>query len=122
MKTILVIDDELGVSQSLSDLLSEEGYRVLTAWSGQEGMSRIEGYRPDLVILDWNMPVMDGGEVLRQLGLRPQAKDIPVVLMGPVKSLPGPERDRCAALLEKPFTVDALLATVESLIGKGGKG
>ena len=63
MKTILVVDDELANADVLCLLLEEEGYRAHSAVNGREGLERLAEVRPQLVVLDYMMPVMDGAEM-----------------------------------------------------------
>lgn len=67
MNTILVVDDEKDFCTLLSDSLSLEGSRVLTAYNGRKALQMVEKERPDLVLLDIKMPGMDGIEVLRKI-------------------------------------------------------
>ena len=60
MAVILVVDDEIGIANLLADVLSDEGHRVLVAVNGRDALKRAEEERPDLVITDYMMPVMDG--------------------------------------------------------------
>ena len=67
METILLIDDEIDNTRVLSMSLRSEGYSVLTASSGEEGLSVFHRQKPEIVITDIRMPGMDGLEVLRQI-------------------------------------------------------
>ena len=64
-RLVLVIDDEASIRQSLAGALKDEGYRVVIAASGREGLEAIRSERPDVVLLDIWMPEMDGIETLR---------------------------------------------------------
>ena len=76
---ILVIDDELDIRDTLKLILEYEGYEVLSAPSGQEGLIRVERDSPDLVLLDVKMPGMDGLDVLRSV--REANELLPVVMI-----------------------------------------
>ncbi len=77
-KKILVIDDEESIHLLYKEELEEEGYKVISAMTGEEGLKLFQEERPDLVILDINMPGMDGIEVLRQM--KQMSPDVPVIL------------------------------------------
>ncbi|MBI9019795.1 MAG: response regulator [Verrucomicrobia bacterium] len=89
MKTILLVDDDLFVTTLYKTKLSGEGYQVETANSGAEALSKLEHLRPDTIILDLNMPEMNGVEVLKQIRNIPELKDVPVIIFsnGHVQSL-----------------------------------
>ena len=78
---ILVIDDDLNSLQLLNLTLQVEGFQVLTASSGSEGLSRIYAEEPDLVILDVMMPIVDGLEVCRRMRGSPRTANIPVIML-----------------------------------------
>ena len=67
MKTILVVDDEFASAEVLSLILEEEGYRVFCAANGRHGLDRVSEVRPELVILDFMMPIMNGAEMGKAL-------------------------------------------------------
>ena len=67
MSRLLIVDDEVAILDALQDVLSAEGYEVRTALNGAEGLKQVAQGRPDLVLLDLMMPVMDGHEVLQRL-------------------------------------------------------
>src|SRR6266852_4239075 len=125
MKTILVVDDEYFLVETLSALLETEGYRVVSAANGKDGLAQLVKESPDLVLTDLMMPVADGLQLLRGLHALPDFRSLPVVMMS--ASRQGVARSRHpkgrslgrSAFLRKPFDVDELLPIIERLIGKG---
>jgi CheY-like chemotaxis protein len=117
VKTLLVVDDEAGITEALSDLLSEEGFHVLVASHGREALARLAEKRPDLILLDYMMPVMDGRELLLALQGDAAHRDIPVLMMSAVPRSSLPPDCQPLAFLRKPFTIDRLLVEVNRLLG-----
>ncbi|HYO73199.1 MAG TPA: response regulator [Archangium sp.] len=117
MKTLLVVDDEAGITEALNDLLSEEGFHVLVAPNGRVALERVAERRPDLILLDYMMPVMDGREVLLALQGDAAARDVPVLMMSAVPRSSLPADCKPTAFLRKPFTIDRLLVEVNRLLG-----
>ena len=118
MKTILVVDDDFPNLQVLNLALMDQGYQVFTAWNGRHALHLISEQRPDLIISDTMMPIMNGKELCRALQADPALQSIPIVLTsGMEKSKVG---DEChyAAFLEKPFHLSTLFDLVRQLIGK----
>lgn len=114
-KTILVVDDELEVAQSVESILEDEGYTVLSAGDGLEALELLNGRIPDLIISDIMMPLMNGHELLEKIRGEDRFKNIPVVLMSAVHH----EKNKQAqSYLKKPFNLDSLIETVQNLIGK----
>jgi CheY-like chemotaxis protein len=118
MKTILVVDDEFGIADILSELLEEEGYRVLTAANGQQGLERVAEVRPNLVILDVMMPVLDGVAMLRKLRSDPTCRDLEVIVMSAAPPPKGHEEllSNVSGFLRKPFDLQDLLKMVRLLL------
>ena len=114
-KLILVVDDEYAIVEALAALLGDEGYRVATAMNGAEALQRIAEEKPDLVVLDVMMPVMDGRAPLARIRADASLEGLPVILMSAAPRGPttGPTSD---AFLQKPFGVVPLLATIERLL------
>ncbi|AWN54518.1 response regulator [Methylobacterium sp. 17Sr1-1] len=104
MATVLIVDDEFGIAELLDAVLSDDGHTVVTAANGRQGLARVAAGRPDLIFLDFMMPVMDGPAMLAALTADPETRGIPVVLMS---SMPEDTvRERAAghvAFLRKPF-------------------
>jgi CheY-like chemotaxis protein len=113
MAVVLVVDDEVGIANLLADVLSDEGHQVMVAANGQEGLKRAEEERPDLVITDFMMPVMDGAQLIKALADRPDLKEVPVFLMSSAPEVSI--RDKCsdyALFIRKPFRIYAVVDLV----------
>jgi CheY-like chemotaxis protein len=114
MKTVLIIDDEWVVANVIEFVLGDAGYRVLTAPNGRAGLTLIAESRPDIILLDYMMPVLNGAATLRELANSSDYRDIPVVLMS---SLPEQavmtEAKGYVAFLQKPFLDRELLAILD---------
>lgn len=116
MGLILIVDDEFGIVEALSDFLQDEGYQTATALNGRQALERMAQERPALVLLDYMMPVMTGPAVLEAMRSDPLLREVPVVLMSasPPKSwrhLPA------TAFLPKPFGLTQLLEFVHRTAG-----
>lgn len=118
MKRLLIVDDELAIVEALQDILSVEGYDVVTAFNGAEGLQRMTAAKPDLVLLDLMMPVMDGREMLRRMREDATLRDVPVVVMSAGR-ISDEERRSSARFLAKPFELDLLLETISALLDSG---
>jgi CheY-like chemotaxis protein len=116
VKTLLVVDDEVGITDALNDILSEEGFLVLVAPNGKVALERIAEKRPDLILLDYMMPVMDGREMLQALRGGSAHQDIPVILMSALPRSSIAVDCKPAVFLRKPFTIDQLLAAIGRLL------
>lgn len=109
MKTIAIIDDDIHIGDMLQELLQQEGYQVLRAYSGTEALYLLEQNRPDLVLLDLMLPGLSGEEVL------PHIQGIPVIVL----SAKAEVQDKVSLLLSgaadyltKPFDTKELLARI----------
>lgn len=119
MRTVLVVDDEFGTVEVLVAALEDEGYRVLTAANGRRALERLEENKPDLVISDFMMPLMDGAALVAAMRANPAFRDIPVVMMSAAPEAALRKRlDGYEAFLRKPFRIPALLEVVRSFFGR----
>ena len=84
MALVLVVDDDESTCDALQRLLSRMGYTAACARSGRDALDAAEAARPDVIVLDWMMPEMDGLEVLRRLRSTPATRDVPVLLYSAV--------------------------------------
>ena len=112
MGCILVVEDDADVRDVLRETLAEEGYEVVCAENGAEGMALLRGSRPFLVLLDLLMPVMNGHEFRARQLADPRVRDIPVVVLT-ASTFPAPEGIDATAFLKKPVDLDLLLETVQ---------
>ena len=120
MPTALVVDDEFGIVDVLETVLTEEGYRVLTACNGKQGLARLAEEKPEVILLDFMMPILSGGDMLRAMASEPAYQRIPVVMISSLRE--DVIAQRCigyAAFLHKPFRVAAVLSTVARVLGAG---
>jgi two-component system, chemotaxis family, chemotaxis protein CheY len=113
--SVLVVDDDSGIRDSLAECLESEGYRVNLAQNGAEGIERVRERRPDLIVVDLFMPVMNGYQFLAELRTDPTAGAIPVVLMTGAAPRTGSSLPAVDAVLPKPFELEDLLAVVRRL-------
>ena len=77
---ILIVDDEADIVSTLQYRLKFCEFNVITAGNGKEGLEKAENEKPDLILLDINMPIMDGHEMLERIRNRPDLKDTPVIM------------------------------------------
>lgn len=78
---ILVCDDERHIVRLIQVNLERQGYQVVTAFDGKEGLEKIRAEKPNLVVLDVMMPYMDGFEVLKALRREPETETLPVIML-----------------------------------------
>lgn len=113
MNVVLVVDDEFGVAEVLQFILEEEGYRVLTAINGKQALALMAEDRPDAVILDFMMPLLDGPGVLAAMQADDGLRAVPVVMMSSLDE--ATIARRCTThrgFLRKPFRIEEVLGVV----------
>jgi len=116
---ILVVDDEVNITQILEFSMGAEGYEVITASNGEEAIDKARKEQPDLIILDIMMPRIDGYEACRILKANPLTKNIPVVLL----TAKGRDVDKrlgyevgATDYIVKPFSPNKLLERINELL------
>ena len=117
LPTILIVEDDLGAMEALSYLLELQGYHIATATQGREALARIEESRPDLVLSDIMMPVMDGLELAAEIRRRPELAGLPVVLMSAAHEVLQRAGSLAAALLPQPLDFHRLLKVIREQVG-----
>ena len=117
---ILVVEDQEDNRRIVRDLLTSVGYEVLEATSGEDGLVRAERERPDLILMDIQLPGMDGYEATRRLKASPELRKIPIIAVTSY-ALSGDEvkaeQAGCDAYVSKPFSPRALLGKVREYLG-----
>jgi two-component system phosphate regulon response regulator PhoB len=116
---VLVVEDVAPLATMLRYNLEKQGFRVEEAVDGQEALTRIAEMQPDLVLLDWMLPVMSGLEVCRQIRRRASTRDLPVIMV----TARTDDQDAVRGLntgaddyITKPFSIEALLARMRALL------
>jgi len=124
VKTILIVDDELSILKMLSDYLKSK-YRIVTAINGQTALKFIKEKKPDLMIVDWMLPDIEGPEIVTRVRNFSDSRDIPILML----TAKGEESDKIKGFnsgvddfLVKPFLLSELDARINSLIRRSGIG
>ena len=119
MKRILVVEDTWHNRRILRDLLTRAGFEVLEAVNGEEGVAQAELHRPDLILMDIQLPGMDGYEVTRRIKANPAMQHVPIIAVTSY-ALEGDEAKTreagCDAYVAKPFSPRMLLAKVQEFL------
>ena len=119
-KKILVVEDTEDNRQILRDLLGMAGYDMIEANDGAEGVSQAAAHKPDLILMDIQMPVMDGYEATRRIKANPELKSIPIVAVTSYALSGDEEKTRaagCDAYIAKPYSPRQMLAKVREILG-----
>lgn len=112
MRSILLVDDDADTRRALREFLTGEGFLVHTARDGQHALNILERIQPDLILLDYKMPVMDGKQFLSLMRRTPQLQTIPVVILSAATREWSGAHLEVVDVLTKPVDLEALLATV----------
>ncbi|MDD1777293.1 MAG: response regulator [Candidatus Helarchaeota archaeon] len=117
-KKILVVDDEPDLLKVVTFRLKKIGYDIIEATDGQKAIALIQEHRPDLILLDLRLPVIDGWEVCRRVKSDDQLKHIPIVLLtASAHNLEMTKELKAEDFLVKPFEPEELLAIIKKYIG-----
>jgi two-component system phosphate regulon response regulator PhoB len=116
---ILIVEDEAALVELLRYNLEKEGYRVSVAVDGEEGLTAVEEAKPDLIILDWMLPLVSGLEVCRQIRRKGATRSTPIIML----TARSEETDRVRGLeigaddyITKPFSPSELMARVRAVL------
>jgi CheY-like chemotaxis protein len=119
---VLVVEDEPSLREVVVDLLRFEGYDVREAANGLAALTLLEGWRPDTIVLDLMMPVMDGWTFAQAAHRRLSPDSVPILIASASPDLSNAARDLrpygVRAAVAKPFDVDVLLAAIEHLVAR----
>jgi len=122
---ILVIEDEQDIQTLLEYNLQQAGYEAVLCENGEDGLWLAIEHKPDLILLDWMLPLLSGIELLRQLRNRTDTREIPVIMM----TAKGEEGDRLRGLdggaddyVTKPFSPAELVARIRAILRRNARG
>jgi two-component system cell cycle response regulator DivK len=118
-KCILVVEDQEDNRRILRDLLTTSGYELVEAEDGEQALAMAERQRPDLILMDVQIPVFDGYEVTRRLKANPALRDIPIIVVTSY-ALSGDESKAraagCNGYVSKPYSTRQLLAKIREYV------
>jgi DNA-binding response OmpR family regulator len=118
---VLVIDDSPTITKVVQLVLTKAGYQVQTAADGEQGLVAVRAQRPELILLDFVMPRMNGYQFCRELTADAKLRDIPVILMSAKGDQVGERFVKVMGIVDyitKPFSPEAITAVVQHTIGK----
>jgi two-component system cell cycle response regulator DivK len=123
MKRILVVEDHEDNRRMLRDLLTSVGFEMLEAVTGTDGVAMAKAYRPDLILMDIQLPGIDGYEAARRIKAETGLEAIPIIAVTSY-ALSGDAKKAlaagCAAYVTKPYSPRALLAMIREHLASGG--
>jgi CheY-like chemotaxis protein len=117
---VLIVDDEVDIVSTVQYRLEFCGFEVITAANGKEGIEKAVNEKPDIILLDIRMPVMNGHEVLERLKSCPELKDIPVIMLtaySDAKDIAKAADLGVAGYVTKPFDFPDLMGKISNALG-----
>jgi two-component system cell cycle response regulator DivK len=118
-RLILVVEDQEDNRQILRDLLSSAGYEMMEAGDGEQALTAVARRRPDLILMDIQLPMMDGYEATRRIKSDPALKAIPIIVVTSYALSGDEDKARaagCDAYVAKPYSPRALLAKIREYV------
>jgi len=120
-KRILVVEDQEDLRGVLRTLLTGSGYEMIEAADGQTGVAQAKAERPDLILMDIQMPVLDGYEATRQIKAEPNLKATPIIAVSSFAMKGDEEKARasgCDHYVTKPYSPVQLLRIIRGFLGQ----
>ena len=116
-KCVLIVDDDKAIVETFEMILDDEGYNVLSAYTGAQGINLAAEQQPNLILLDLMLPDMSGAVVAQKIRSEHTLKHTPIVVVSASKDMNGVvARMDVQGCIAKPFTLTALLALVEQYV------
>jgi DNA-binding response OmpR family regulator len=120
-KKVLIIEDELALQKTLSEVLAQEGYLIVTASDGEEGLKSAQSENPDLILLDLVLPKIHGFDVLKKLKENSVTESIPVIILTNLESTEDVEKavelGATTYLVKADYNLEDVLGKVKGIIG-----
>ncbi len=117
-RKVLVVDDDLNILDLLAVILEENGFHVDQARNGREALELVAQCRPDVLVLDLMMPVLDGWGVARALRADPATSSLPILVVSAARNVEAEARQLGASgWITKPFDLEELLYALRGLLG-----
>ena len=115
-KRILVVEDDEDSRRILRDLLASADYQMLEAEDGKQGIAVAEAQRPDLILMDIQLPLVDGYDATRRIKTNPELRSIPIIVVTSLALSDGEAKARaagCDDYITKPYSPRQLLAKIK---------
>ena len=121
MKRILFIEDESALQKAFGDILKQEGYEMISALNGEEGLKLAKTEKPDLILLDLILPKLHGFEVLEKLKADEETKDIPIIILTNLEGTDDIEKalklGATTYLVKASYTLEEVIEKVKKALG-----
>ena len=117
MPKVLIVDDEIAIFELLASLLTLNGFQVLTTCEGKEALRLANSEQPDLILLDINMPGMDGGDIARELANHSRTKGIPILFLSAMVTEGEETRIHGHEFISKLDTEEEILNKIKKTLG-----
>ena len=120
MKKVLFVEDEAALQKALTDILTQAGYKVVSALDGEIGLRLAKSEKPDLILLDIILPRLNGFEVLKKLKENPELKEIPVIVLTNLEKIEDVEKaielGAKTYLVKTQYTIDEVIEKIKKAI------
>ncbi len=120
MKKILFIEDESALQKTFNEILTQEGYEMMSALDGEIGLKLAKEKKPDLILLDLILPKIHGFDVLKQLKQDPQTKDIPIIVLTNLEGIGDVEKaielGATTYLVKAQYGLDEVIAKIKKAL------
>ena len=117
-KKLLIVDDEKIILDLLQGLLTLEGYIVSTACNGLQGLEKFNISRPDLVMTDMMMPLMNGRDLIKEIRKNPENNNIPIILTSSMTNVSAFTNEGWQLFIKKPPDIDYIVQSIKVLLDK----
>jgi DNA-binding response OmpR family regulator len=119
---ILFVEDEPSLQKAISELLTQEGFKIFTATDGEEGLEMAKKEKPNLILLDLILPKKDGFEVLKELKADAELKDIPVIVLTNLEGMGDVEKalelGATTYLVKANYELEDVVTKIKDFLGK----
>jgi len=122
MKKILFIEDEFALQKTFGDIFKQEGYEMVSALNGEEGLKLAKSQKPDLILLDLILPKMHGFEVLKNIKSDAETKDIPIIVLTNLEGTADVEKalelGATTYLVKANYTLEEVISKIKKALGE----
>lgn len=122
MKKILFIEDESALQKTFAEILTQEGYEIISALDGEVGLQMAKSQKPDLILLDLVLPRLHGFEVLKELKTSPETRDIPIIVLTNLEGIgdidKAIELGATTYLIKAQYTLEEVVEKIKKVLGQ----